>query len=115
MPFVVVGAVTIPIQAPGGARHDVEEFGERQRAFDGTMLTAVRARKDRWGPLTSVLLARAATDTAIAALNATPPVSCSGDFLNATVNCHPQYHGLAPEPVANGITMYRISFTLHAQ
>jgi hypothetical protein len=117
MPFLVVGGVTVNVQAPGGVRHDIEEGIDRQRAFDKTMRTAVISatpRKNRW-QISTTLATRAASDVLIAALNAPPPVVCSGDLLNATVNCHSQYLGMQPEPTSNGVTKYRVSFTLHEQ
>ena len=112
MPFLVVGGTTVSVQAPGGLRHEVEEFGERVRAFDGTMRTAVRARKSRWSVTTTPML-RAAADTFVGILNGSPPVACSGDVLGGSVNCHPEYQAMAPVPTSGGVTRFAVLFVLH--
>jgi hypothetical protein len=112
MPMLVVGGVTVPVAREGGVDHDVEEFGgDRTRAFDGTMRSTVRARKGQWSIVTT-LMAGGAKDTLVAALVATPPVTCSGDILGASTSCHIVLQKVAPESV-RGALKYRVHFMLY--
>ncbi len=109
MPFLVVGGVTVKV-AIGTPSRNVVEIGDRARAFDGTMLSRVRARKKQWTIVTTPLLQAAAT-TLETALNGALPVAVSGDLTGA-VNTHPEITGVTPVKV-DGAFRVVLSFTLH--
>lgn len=86
MEFLVVAGVTVPVEL-NTSTADVSEVGDRERAFDGTMLATIRGHKNEWKVQTPPLL-RADADTLEAALKGTPPLACSGDLLGGPINCH---------------------------
>lgn len=86
MAFLVVAGQTVPV-AMGTAEATVQEVGDKGRAFDGTQLSTVRDRKDVYRIQTTPML-RTAANTLETALEGTPPLTCSGDLLGASTNCH---------------------------
>ncbi|HEU0052063.1 MAG TPA: hypothetical protein VFQ39_02755 [Longimicrobium sp.] len=109
-PFLTVGGQTVPV-APDGANVEYELIGDRARAFDGTMRSARRGVKRRWQIKTAPLTA-AETATLETALQATPPVSCAGDLIGATVSCDPELRSIHLMPSGAG-DRRSIEFTLH--
>lgn len=87
MSYLVVGGVTVDV-AEGSAQVNVDEIGDRFRAFDGTMNSSIRAYKKSYD-ITTIPMTDANADTLEAALQGSQPVACSGD-LTGSVNCHVQ-------------------------
>lgn len=109
MPALVVGGVTVPV-APDGASEEAELIGDRDRMFDGTMREVSDGLKRRW-PIATTPMAAADYATLRAVLVGTPPVTCSGDILGATVSCFVEMGGATPGKVAG--TLRRVlRFTL---
>lgn len=106
MSFLVVGGVTVPVRE---ADTSYQEIGERERAFDGTMRSTIRARKRVW---TVHTVPSAGIPAIYTALIAAPPVSCSGTLLGGAVNCYPEVSSRAPLKAANGV-YESLSFSLH--
>lgn len=108
MAFLIVGGVTVKV-ATGSPSRSVYEVGDRARAFDGTMLSRVRARKKEW-TITTVPLLQADATTLETALNGALPVACSGDLTGA-VNAHPVVTEVTPVKI-NGAFRVIVSFTI---
>ncbi len=108
MAFLVVGGVTVPV-AIGSPSRNVVEIGDRARAFNGTMLSRIRARKKQWTIVTTPMTEADAT-TLETALNGALPVACSGDLTGA-VNTHPEITGVTPVKLASTFHIV-IAFTL---
>lgn len=83
MPFLVVGAVTVPMAASANPTRTDEEIGDRARAFDGTMRQTIRAVKHNHSGETEPMT-KTDADALVAAIQATPPITCSGDWLGAS-------------------------------
>lgn len=83
MAFLVVSGITVPIAASSSPSRSDEEIGDRARAFDGTMRQTIRAVKHNHSGETDPITK---TDAAalVAALQGTPPLTCSGDWLGAS-------------------------------
>ena len=109
MAFLVVAGVTVPVALNTTSGAPVEA-GERVRAWDNSMLSTVRDFKDEW-QVTTALMLRADADTLKAALQGTPPLTCSGDLLGGSVSCHAVITG--ERYVKKGVgEMVALSFTL---
>lgn len=87
MAFLVVGGVAVPA-SPSDATEEIVEIGDRGRAFDGSMLASIRARKRVW-TIATVPMTIAAAATLRTQLISTS-VSCSGDLLGGSVTCFPE-------------------------
>lgn len=110
MANITVGATAIPLAADGFSV-SYQDIGSQERMFDASMLETVRARKQVFACHTP-LVTRAAADSYIAALRASPPLGCGGDALNnVSTNCFAKVDGLTPVPTASGLK-WRLSFTL---
>ena len=86
MAFLVIAGQTIDVLLDEASERAPERIGSVTRAFDGGLLTQVRAEK-RSGAFTTAPMTRAAyetlrTNTALGAI-----VACSGDALPAATNC----------------------------
>lgn len=110
MAWLVVGGTTIEVEArPSSSRETKVPIGQQRRAIDGTMRESIIARKREWS-FTTGLLTDAEKATLESKLEATPPLSCSGDALGGAVNCHASDYEVEPEePVT---PLWRASFTL---
>lgn len=110
MSFLVVGGITVPIAASSTPSRSDEEIGDRQRAFDGTMRQTVIAVKHNHAGETKPLL-KVDADALVTALQATPPITCSGDWLGASGSYFAQvteYRGVKVGSVARVV----VAFTL---
>lgn len=83
MALLVVGGITVPIAISSTPSRTDEELGDRDRAFDGTMRETIIATKHNY-TFETTRMVRADADALVAALKATPPVTCSGDMLGAS-------------------------------
>lgn len=101
MAFLIVGGVTIPVAWPDGEDNDIEEIGDRERAFAGNLLSSIRARKNTWSIRTR-LLTTTERDAIRAVLEETPPIACSGDMLGGFVNCAAAIHSDVMTTVSAG-------------
>jgi hypothetical protein len=112
MAFLVVAGITVPVAWPEGApANEVVEIGDRMRAFDGTMLSSIRARK-REQPVITHPMALAARDTLRAVLTGSPPITCSGDLLGGSGSYDAS--GLSDRVITgSGGRHYVLSFVLH--
>lgn len=110
MPAQVVGGVTVGL-AFAPAEETPEEIGDRARAFDGTLRSAIRTFKRSWTQQTKPLSQADAT-TLLAALRGALPVVCSGDTLGGAVNCHPIVNSVSKIPIGGGAYRVVISYTL---
>lgn len=108
MALLTVGAVDVSVAS---ADLDYEEVGDRARAFDGTKLSTVRARK-RMITIETIPYTTGNATTLQNALNATPPVSCSGDLLGGTVSMHPELKSRKAVGVTGGHRVV-LTFVLH--
>src|SRR5947209_751550 len=114
MAILIVGGVTVPVQAPTSAQQQDEEVGgSRARMFSGLMRSTVRAFKRSW-PITTRLLTATERTNVRAALRGTPPVACSGDVLGGSVNCFTQITN-DQQQWKKGEIRYVLSFTLFEQ
>jgi hypothetical protein len=112
MATLTVNGNTIPLAADGGLSGPTpEEIGERTRAFDGSMLQSIRARKNRIVCRTP-LVSRATAETYRGWLLATPPLTVNGDALNNVAGSYfAQIEGLTAVPTVAGLK-WRLAFTL---
>lgn len=102
MPFLVVNGTTIKVAAGVPVQRKRIERGERQRAFDLTLLSSVDStRKDQW-QITTPPVPRADADSYKTAIEGTPPYNCSGDLLAGTVSCHGFISSWESIPAATG-------------
>lgn len=96
MPFLVVGAVMVPMAVSSNPSRTDEEIGDRARAFDGTMRQTIRTVKHNHSGETKPIT-KTDADALVAAVQATPPITCSGDWLGASGSYFGQitdYHGV---------------------
>ncbi len=107
------GDVPVAMDPSAARREKDHEVGERRRAYDGTMHTSIRGRKRSWNIRTPPLL-RATADSLYSALEATPPLACSGDLLGGAVSCHYESGG-ADHPRKQTGEHQVVEFTLHEQ
>lgn len=110
MPFLTVGGVTVPVALDGFQEADVREIGDRVAAFDGTLRSTVRDRKQRW-KIATRWLSSAEYTSVRGALEASAPVSCAGDALGTTVSCAIRITGASAVPVSGGFRR-RIDFEM---
>jgi hypothetical protein len=114
MAILSVGGVTISV-ARETAPHSYDEVnGDRARMLDATMRSMEPTRKNVWSLRTRLLTAAELT-TQQAALQGTPPMSCTGDPLNGTYSCFVKIDGIDRVPVITGVVRYQIRFTLFEQ
>lgn len=109
MSFLVVGGITVPIAASSTPSRSDEEIGDRARSFDGTMRQTVIAVKHNHAGET-VPISKTDADALVTALQASPPITCSGDWLGASGSYFGQvtdYHA-----VKVGSPYYIVAFTL---
>lgn len=110
MATLVVGGTEIPL-AQDGLGEMIDEVGERVRMFDGSMLEAVRVRKQVLDCHTT-LVSRATAEGFRAALLASPPISCTGDAFNdVATDCFAQVKSLSPVKTRSGV-LWRLAFML---
>jgi hypothetical protein len=109
MAFLIVAGVTVPVE-PGGGERGIVEIGDRGRAFDGSMLASIRARKRVWNVTTAPMSSTDMGTLYTALLAAT--VSCSGDWMGGSVTCFPEITGGPPVKTAAGHREV-LSFILH--
>jgi hypothetical protein len=85
--FLNIGSFTnVPVAFDSASRGAVERLGFGGRAYGGNYRTAVKVEKRSWKFRTDWMLdATAVTLEGVLANGAV--VSCSGDFIGATVNC----------------------------
>lgn len=81
MPYLVVAGQTISVAVDTPARNRVE-IGKRERAFDGTQRSSVRARKSEW-TVETTWYTRANADTLVTALEGAPPLTVTGDMAGS--------------------------------
>ena len=111
MATLTVNGNTIPLAADGGLSSTTEEIGERTRAFDGSMLESIRARKKKLVCRTT-LVTRATAETYRGWLLATPPLTVNGDAVNNVAGSYfAQIEGLTPLNTASGLK-WRLAFSL---
>lgn len=110
MPFLALDGTTIPC-AIDDAEGEVQEFGDRDYAHDGTLQTRLRARKDRW-PLITPWLTSASASTVLAALTAQEPTAATGD-LTGSVSVYVEMRGKHVKTVDDGERRIRYAFTVH--
>ncbi|MDB4948898.1 MAG: hypothetical protein JWM27_1547 [Gemmatimonadetes bacterium] len=109
MAFLIVGSVTVPV-AVDGASMEVEQVGDRARAFDGTMRSTRRATKHRWKVKTAAM---ASPDTLLTTLLGPPPIPCSGDLLGGSVQCDAEVTAVVFSPAPGGTARRTVEFILH--
>jgi hypothetical protein len=98
--YLTIASNDISVAAASPER-DREEIGRRERSFDGTMRSSVRARKNSWRVMTT-WYTRANADTLLAALEGSPPLAASGDLLGGSVNVHVSAIKTTHRPFADG-------------
>ena len=112
MALLVIESLTVPIDWPdGGEEQEPVEIGDRDRAFDGTLLTSIRGYKRRWA-FRSAPIDSTAADALMAILEATPPLACSGDALGGSIDCVARYSGREIMTVGSGVRLFRVRFEL---
>lgn len=111
MPALVIGSLN-PVPGVVAARRTVVEAVERERAYDNTMLATKIADEKIEIAIEVTHLTAAQVTTLDAALDATPPVTCSGDLLGGSAAYHIQKTGSNP---VLGILPLRwmVTFTMH--
>lgn len=85
MAFLVLGSVTVPVSQIEELDKQRVEIGVRERSFDGTMRSSVRARKDEWRILTR-WMTEADADTLRTELENTPPRTATGDLVGTSTS-----------------------------
>lgn len=85
MSYLMIGAAVVSVKQDTGTM-EWPQIGDSKRADDGTLHTTVRGWKREWEFTTDLSLYDA--EAFEAALQATPPLSCSGDALGGTTLCH---------------------------
>ena len=113
MPYLTIGATDVDVAADG-VSEEVQNIGDRYRAFDGTMRSTVRAYKSVW-TVQTVPMARATADTLQGVLEGSQPISCSGDLLGGTVSCHVEPLGTQAVAGAAGAELKVVRFRLHEE
>jgi hypothetical protein len=111
MPALVVAALTIPVAADGGFRLSFSTTGGVTVAFDNSALSDQANYKRQW-EVTTRLLTAAEYAPIVAALQGTPPLTCSGDLLGGSVSCVPTLGTVDIRPMGNSVVRYVLSFTL---
>lgn len=101
MAALVVAGITVPVARDGASITPIE-IGKRERAFDGNMLSSIRARKTQLR-IRTIAMTDAAADALEAALEGAPPLACSGDLLGGAVSCHAQIKTRTPVLAADGL------------
>lgn len=115
MAFLTVptfGDVPVALEK-GAAERDTTEVGGRRRAYSGAMHSTIRARKRSWPVRTRPMLL-ADADSLEAALEAAPPLACSGDLLGGATSCHYEARKASDMNYAGGRRRV-LEFTLHEQ
>lgn len=84
MAFLTVAGVTVPVSVNQFTSKRIE-VGTTERAFDGTMRSSIRARKNEWSIVTAMMPA-ADAESLISTLEGTPPLSAAGDLVGSTVS-----------------------------
>lgn len=109
MPMLALDGTDVPLlyQPIAG---ETREFGDTETAYDGGLMTRIRARKKQWQCVTRWLSASDAT-ALYTILTSSPPVNATGDLTGTTTviiqNITEQTHTLA------GGARYRaFSFTM---
>ena len=114
MPYLSVSGTTVEVSARDGVTAEYEEVGDRERAFDGTLRSTVRAWKRVW-PVVTIPITRTAGNALVTKLQGTPPLTCSGDLLGAQTSCHARsirlIHIASPQTTGTNEDV-RVSFDL---
>lgn len=82
MSMLVVGAVTVPVSPQSPPHKTITEYGDFTQAVDGTDRGVIVARKALW-TVTTAPMVQSAADALVTALQATPPIACSGTLTGA--------------------------------
>lgn len=109
MPALVVGGVTV--RGVVSAPRNVVEAIDRERAIDNSLLaTQLGTSKSEWA---FSVTNRSAADYAalLAALAATPPITCSGDLLGGSFSCYPEVHG-SETVLGTSPRLFNLNFSL---
>lgn len=109
MAMLVVGAVTVPVSPQSPPKRVKTEYGDFTPAFDGTDRGVINARKALWTVTTAPML-QSAADTLVSALEATPPIACSGT-VTGSFNARGTVTGYDSVVVRGGFRVV-VSFTL---
>lgn len=89
--LVIPSSVTVPVALDGASR-EVEEVGDRGRAFNGTYRQTIRARKDNWRFKTAPV-STATAASIISSLNAsTQPLACYGTLIGVSSSTTANFH-----------------------
>lgn len=110
MAFLIVGGITVPVASSSSPTRSDDEIGDRDRAFDGTMrqmiVTVKHNHEGETKPIT-----KTDADALVTALRASPPITCSGDWLGASGSYFAtvrEYRGVK----VNGAFRVVVAFTL---
>lgn len=82
MSMLVVGAVTVPVSPQTLPKKEFVEYGDFSQAIDGSDGGVLVGRKVKW-TVSTAPMTQATADTLVAAIQATPPVSCSGTLTGS--------------------------------
>lgn len=82
MSMLVVGAVTVPVSPQSPPKKEFIEYADFAPAIDGSDGGVIVTRKVRWTVPTAPMT-QSAADALVAAIQATPPVACSGTLTGA--------------------------------
>lgn len=108
-PMLTIEGTDVRIARPTDYSHP--QWGDFGRAFSGKLRTDLRA-EHRVIRVTTPELTTAETDTLLAVLRGTPPLTCSGDLIGSpSVECHVEPGSIRVQPIT--ATDNVVSFELH--
>lgn len=90
MSFLNVANTTVPV-ARNTTTGSTIEVGSRERAFEGNVLSSVRALKSEYS-IETVPMTRTDADALLTVLRTGAAVSCWGDLLGLTVGSPASFH-----------------------
>jgi hypothetical protein len=111
MPALVIGGTTIQAFRESVPRILEEVGADRSRMVNAAMRQLEGVRKNSWSFHSKLLTYTELTTVLLPALQAAPPIACSGDILGAAYNCFIQVESIDSVPV-KGLIRHRARFTL---
>lgn len=111
MPLLAIGGTTVDV-ADDEVERTETEVGEVRRAFSGSPRSSVRAHKAGW-KVSTVYITRAAANTLLGLLKATPPLTITGD-LTGSISGYALNIQTESKTMAGGAEKVRVTFEIWA-
>lgn len=112
MAFLIVGGVTVSVDANSPPTVRYIQVGEVVPAFNGSPRSSVQSERVEVDGIRTKLLTDAAAATLLAVLRGSHPITCSGDLLGSSMSCVPTDIQTAPVHLSPTVRRRAVSFRL---